>query len=167
MASIKGFELKEIKKVKGKDGNHLQQASLYHQNNKAGFIMELQDGLPSIQIEENYRKKWQEAISYFKQNFYDSLEIATGEELFYFLLTLKEWERILKEQLHNGIALVIVLEEIDKVNGYRTGGYKMYTPNNEDKLQDLIDDAQQYATEEEPVWWKKMSFRNVDELNFG
>ena len=167
MASVKGFELKEVERFRGKDGETLQQASLYHEISKVGFISEQQDGgLPSIQIIEEYQVKWQEAIAYFKQYFYDSLDIATGEELFYFLLTLNEWERILKQQLGKGVAMVIVLEEIDKMDGYRTGGYKVYTPKSEEELQDLIEDAESYSTEE-AVWWKKISFRNVDDLNFG
>lgn len=166
MASVKGFELKEIKKFQGDDGNHWQQVSLYHHYTKVGVITEFQSGLPSIRIEANYHEQWYEAILYFKRNFYDSLDIATGEELYYFLLTLSEWERIFKRQFSEGATLLVVLEEMDKKDGHRTGVYKVYSAKNGQEHQAFIEDAKRFETENQAVWWRKLTFTSLEELNF-
>lgn len=167
MASVKGFEVKAIKGFRGSEGEPLQQANLYCENKKVGFLRDNADGgAPVIQVEGEYEEKWKEAIAYFKEHLYDAKEVATGEELFYFLVTIKEWERIVRQQLKNGYSAIAFLEEIDQAYGYRTGGYKVFASHSDEELE-TIDEAVSNALDATaPIEWKKSLYHSVDDLNF-
>lgn len=167
MASIKGFELTAVTKHMGNDGVFLRAADLCHKGRKVGFIAEANNGnLPVVQIDNDYQEVWRQTVSYFKNYFYDCNDIATEVELFYFLLTLKEWEQALEKHLLEQATSVTIMEELDALTGYRTGSYKVSTSANTDEIESGVTNAQRYSSEVEPVWWKKWSFRSLDELNF-
>lgn len=164
MASVKGFEVKAIKGFRGLEGEPLQQANLYYENKKVGFLSDdANGGSPVIQVDEEYVSKWTEAITYFKDILYDGKSLASGEELFYFLLTVKEWEKIVNQQLKNGFSTVVILEEIEITHGYRTGAYKVFSFNSDEESENL----KELGTDDsEPTEWRKSIFHSIDDLNF-
>jgi hypothetical protein len=164
MASVKGFEVKAIKGFRGHEGEPLQKANLYYENKKVGFLSDdANGGSPVIQVDEEYSSKWTEAITYFKDILYDEKAVASGEELFYFLLTVKEWERIVKQQLENGFPTVAILEEIEITHGYRTGAYKVFAFKSDEESESLKELG---ADDSEPTEWRKSIFHSIDDLNF-
>lgn len=167
VASIKGFELRDTESFRGHPVELLRRANLYCRGKKVGFITEqVNGGMPIIKMNKDCKEAWAKAVCFFKETFYDSKDIATDVELFYFLLALNEWEQILLTHLQDGRELIVVMEEIDKIHGYRTGAYKVCAPKSYEELQESIVQAERYSAEEK-VWWRKMSFRSVEELNFG
>ena len=164
MASVKGFEVKAVKGFRGSEGEPLQQANLYYKNKKVGFLSDDADGgLPVIQVDEDYGEKWAGAIAYFRENLYDNKAVASEEELFYFLLTIKEWEQIMKKQLLNGFEFIVILEEIEATHGYRTGGYKVFACNSDEEVANIGEDN---LVSSDLVRWNKSILHSIDELDF-
>lgn len=166
MASVKGFELKAIKGFRGENGEPMQQANLYYENKKVGLLSDAPNGgTPIIDIDKDFQDKWKEAVSYFKEELYDGKDVATEEELFYFLLTLKEWERIYKQQEKVGANILTIFEEIDSVHGYRTGGYQVYASESSEELSTLqLENPSSHS--EESVEWRKVVFGKLEEMDF-
>lgn len=167
MASVMGFEAKSIKGFRSKEPEMLQQASLCYRKRKVGFLSDdAGGGLPVIEIEERYREKWEEAIVYLKNHLYDGNEHVDGAELFYFLLIIKEWERIFRDKLEKGFTHFAVVEEIDTANGYRTGAYKVYAAHSRDELE-ATPALKAVMNQQQPgIKWKKSIFSSLEELDF-
>lgn len=167
MASVKGFEVKAVKGFRGKEGEALQQANLYYENKKVGFLSDDADGgVPVIQVNEDYASKWADAVAYFKEYLYDNNQVASQEELFYYLLAIKEWEQVAKKEFQKGMTKFVVLEEFEKTNGYRTGAYKLFACNTDEDVGSIGDDTGDNEVATESVRWKKTILHSVDELTF-
>lgn len=166
MASVKGFELKGIKGFRGDNGEPMQQANLYFENKKVGLLTDdPEGGTPIIMVADEVKEQWEEAVAYFKTHLYDEKDVATEEELFYFLLTLKEWERIYKQQEKLGATKLIIFEEMDGTHGFRTGGYRVYACQEEDNCEEIEEESLPVGSNEHPTQWRKLVFAGLDSLD--
>lgn len=165
MAKIKGFEVKAVKTVRGEQNEQLLQANLYYEGKRIGHLQE-QSGIdPAIVIEARYQEKWTEALSFFKG--YSSLDnnIDWNNELFDHLIALKEWEKLFKKEIEFSGNILVVFEEIDAFDGYRTGGYTVFVVKNAEEMA-FIEEKFLFSTAgDSPVKYLKHVFRILDEFD--
>lgn len=165
MAKIKGFEVKAVKTVRGKQNERLLQANLYCEGKRIGHMEEQSAIDPAIVIEAPYQEKWREALSFFKR--YSSLDndIDWNNELFDHLIALKEWEKIFKKEIEISGNMLVVFEEMDAVDGYRTGGYTAYVVKNAEEMASIEEDFLSPTAGDNPVEYLKHVFRTLDEFD--
>lgn len=107
MAVIKGFQLKAVTNFRGHEGEPLQQANLYLQNKKVGFLSEdANGGMAQIDILPEFREQWESASQAYTAEHPESVGLSPQETLFYALFELTLNEKEYKKAIKKGYSVV-------------------------------------------------------------
>lgn len=173
MAKILDFEIKGLKTSRTDNGEVLLSGNLYYCGKKVGDVQEMPDMEPPMfTLPLELEAKWREALDLFRKKRLNAIEMSSPLpksfiecELFYYVIAVKEWERLLKRESKKQKMTLVVFEQLDQELLCRTGGYKVYVTSEPESFAGMLETLPKLGDNNEEITWAMSTFADLEEFD--
>lgn len=127
---------------------------------------------PMFTLPLELEAKWREALDLFRKKRLNAIEMSSPLpksfiecELFYYVIAVKEWERLLKRESKKQKMTLVVFEQLDQELLCRTGGYKVYVTSEPESFAGMLETLPKLGDNNEEITWAMSTFADLEEFD--